>query len=117
MFGSRVLPVKHEDGKTGEVTVKQLKLRDYQVAYKLLDDEIGLTAFICGLKKEEIEKLHPESYETVFAAANELNAGGFFTYADRQAERAAENLKLMPKEIIEKLISSRLSASSRLNAA
>lgn len=112
LFGKKVVEVIFEDSRQGEFTVNQLKLKDYPAAMKLLDDEFGFAAIVCGVNRGLIEALHPESYERVNAAVREVNANGFFTYAARQNERAAENLRNLPPELIEKMISSRLPATS-----
>ena len=112
LFGGRDLPVKFEDGKEAILTVRQLRLRDYQKALLVMDDEIGLTALVCDAKRGVIEALHPDSYEAAFKAVQEVNKEGFFVFAARQAERAAVNLRNLPPELVEKMISSRLSPIS-----
>lgn len=112
LFGFKIIAVKFEDGRDGEFTVRQFKLKEYPQAMRLLDDEFALAALACDVNTGLVAALHPESFEKIHAALQEVNATGFFTYAARQAERNAQNLRSLPPELIEKMISSRLSATS-----
>jgi cell division inhibitor SulA len=87
LFGGRIVPVKLNDGAALDVTVKQLRLGQYEAAFKLIDDEIALTALICGQDKAWADNLQPESYEALFTAAQEVNAKGFFAWSTRRADR------------------------------
>lgn len=87
LFGGRTVPVLQLDGAAAEVTVRQLPLGDYERAFALADDEIALTAFLCGQPKEWAYALAPESYERLQAAAQEVNAKGFFAWVGRRLQR------------------------------
>lgn len=104
LFGQRVLNVTFEDGHTAEMTIKQFKLRQYQQAFPLLDDEIGLVALAAGAARGVIEGLHPKSFELAIAAVKEVNADGFFIWSERQMARGAANMKNLPAELIERVI-------------
>jgi hypothetical protein len=110
LFGQRVLPVKYEDGRDGELTVTQFKLKQYPAAVLALDDELALVALATGGQRGVIEALHPTSFEAAIAAVKEVNADGFFRFAARQMERAAENLKNLPPDMVEKLLQKRLTS-------
>jgi hypothetical protein len=104
LFGSRILPVTFEDGRTAEMTIKQFKLRQYQQAFPLLDDEIGLIALGAGVARGVIEALHPDSFEAAYTALKEVNAQGFFIWSARQMERGAASMKNLPPELLEKMM-------------
>jgi len=95
LFGGRLATVAFLDGRTEEITVRQLPLRDYERAFNILDDELALTALICGKdkawltgsKEDGSDGLQPESYEALRAAAQEVNGNGFFAWSQRRAER------------------------------
>jgi hypothetical protein len=92
LFGGTTLTVTYEDGSAGSIRVRQLRISEYEKALPLMGDEISITAFCCSLettpavpcKKEWGMTLHPQSYELVQAKVQEVNAGGFFTYAARK---------------------------------
>ena len=111
LFGRRILPVKYEDGHAGELEISQLKLRQYQQAFPLLDDEIGLVALCCGKPRGVIEALHPDSYEAAHATMKEVNGRGFFIFAARAMERASQNLRALPPEMLEKIMARGLTSS------
>lgn len=112
LFGSRVLPVKRNDQSDVEITIHQILLKDYPKAIVLMEDEIGLNALACGLTRTAIEELSPVSYNAVHLAVQEVNRDGFFSYAARQAERAKQNLLVLPPGMLEKIISSKLPPAS-----
>lgn len=95
LFGGRPVKVLLLDGTTAEFTVRQLNLGEYQRAMTLIEDEIALTALICGHDKKWADTLAPESYEALFTAAQEVNANGFFAFAARRQKRAADELQTM----------------------
>jgi len=112
LFGQRVLNVTFEDGHTAEMTIKQFKLRQYQQAFPLLDDEIGLVALATGAARGVIEGLHPKSFEAAVAAVKEVNADGFFIWSERQMARGAASMRNLPPELLERVIAqSKRSAS------
>jgi len=92
LFGARPITVKLLDGTELETKVRKLTLGEYQRAFPLFqaDDELGLTALICGEKGESktwLEKIHPDSYEALVATVSEVNQS-FFAYAARKVGRA-----------------------------
>lgn len=87
LFAGRLITVTLLDGTTAEFKVHQLSLAQYERAFALLDDEITLTAFICGHDLKWAENLKPESYEQVYAVAQEVNARGFFVWSQRRKQR------------------------------
>lgn len=97
LFGGRLVAFNFEDGTTGEVKVAQLCLADYEKAYALMHDEkdeIAFTAFCCFEPEPAQRKtrdwaltLHPESYELLQAAVQEVNAKGFFSFAARRRQQ------------------------------
>lgn len=100
LFGGRNLTIIHEDGAAEEIKVRQLHLADYEKGLRLVQDEFGLVAFICGKDKawllaEDGAALKPEAYELLRAAAWEVNEKGFFTFAARKVadqKRAQEEI-------------------------
>jgi hypothetical protein len=100
LAGGKTVTLLIANGPDQNIFVRQLPLRDYDAAFKLLNDEIGLTAF-CALSpadgkpmpKETLFDYSPENYEALFEAAKEVNANGFFLYSARRLRREeAENL-------------------------
>jgi hypothetical protein len=104
LFGSRILKVQFEDGREAELTIRQFKLRQYQAAFPLLDDEIGLVALAAGTARGVVEAMHPKSFEAAYAAVKEINAEGFFIWSARQMERGAAGLRNLPPEMVERII-------------
>jgi hypothetical protein len=123
LFGGRLATVKFNDDRTEEITVRQLKLRDYEAAFKKINDEIDLTAFICGKTKEWLAGKQEDGsdgivafsfegatgigYEELQALCREVNKLGFFVWAKRRADRdqaqMAEQLSIMaqmPPEMV-----------------
>ena len=99
------------------MTIHQLKLRQYQQAFPLLDDELGLVALASGSTRGVIEALHPKSFEAAWRALQEVNADGFFCWSARQMERGAASMKNLPPELLEKVLAQGRSASSRPSPA
>jgi hypothetical protein len=104
LFGQRVLQVVFEDGREAELTIKQFRLREYQAALQLIEDEIGLVTLACGGKRGVVEALHPKSFELAYAALKEVNAEGFFTWSERQLARGAANMRNLPPEMVERML-------------
>jgi len=108
LFGGRNVCVTLLDGTSAEFKVRQVPVAEYERAYALLDDEAALTAFICGHEKKWCDHLTPESYEALYAAAQEVNAKGFFARAARQRDHEREQqaqqnamLSALPAEALE----------------
>jgi hypothetical protein len=116
LFGGQLETALHLDGSTTAVKVRQLCLGDYDRAFRFMDDEIAFTAFCCIDPEIEAAKpkskdwaltLQPESYEVIHAAAESVNAKGFFVYADRrrvseqqQQERLFMAMAALPPEAL-----------------
>lgn len=90
LFGGKKVLAQLIDGTAAEITVRQLPLGEYEKAFALFEDEIALVALICGQPKVWAEMLQPESYEALQAAAQEVNARGFFAWSARRQKRAEE---------------------------
>jgi len=86
LMGGRLVKVTLLDGTEIEVKVRQLPLGEYDRAFPLSEDEIALVAFICEQPKSWADILTPESYELLFATAQEVNAKGFFAFCRRRIE-------------------------------
>lgn len=106
LFGGRSVSVIKADGTTETLTVRQLPLRDYEAAFKLSDDEQCLVALICGKDKSWLygatpeAAITPESYEELLAAAQEVNAKGFFAYAERRQTTMAKRLNSLGADVV-----------------
>lgn len=98
--GGKTMTAKFIEGNEKEVTVKQITVGDYKKCFPMVDDEIELTGFVCGLMPPEMNLLTPESYEQLWAAVREVNEKGFFTYATRQLDRAQKQMEAMPPEML-----------------
>jgi len=110
LFGSRILPVVFEDGRKADLVVSQFRVKQYQQAFPLLDDEIGLVALAAKCTRAEVEALHPESFEEAVKALKEVNEKGFFIWSARQMERGAAGMRNLPPELVEKVIARSQSA-------
>lgn len=83
----RTVPVRLLDGTTAEFKARLLTIDQWPEAAKHLNDEIALTAFIFGRKRDWLAKIHPADYKLLHAAATEVNAEGFFDFAGRERKR------------------------------
>lgn len=106
MFGGRVVKVVFEDNNTEEVKVRQLPLRDYDRAFAVIDDEIALTAHICGKSKDWALSLQPESYEALQEKAREVNGRGFFGWSERKSRELTKFVAGMGPEIAQAAMAS-----------
>jgi hypothetical protein len=84
LMKGRSVSVVLSDGATESVNVRQLPLGEYRKAMLVSDDEFKLVTFICGKHDSWIDKVNPESYETLRAVVQEVNEKGFFVYKARQ---------------------------------
>lgn len=101
--GHGVAAIK-EDGTSVEVKVRMLRLREYAHAMALLDREMELVAYVCGITAVQLQELAPESYEALVVKVREVNKDGFFSYSARQVERANESLRMLPQEVWERVL-------------
>lgn len=90
LLGGRPVKVNLLDGTEAEFKVRQLPLNEYEKGFAIADDEIALTALICGHPKEWAYNLQPESYEALYQAAKEVNERGFFASYRRHTEAALQ---------------------------
>ncbi len=105
LFGGRKVNIPLLDGNTVEWTVRQFRLKEYNACFALVDDEIALVAKACDKTRAELtDILAPETYEELFKIMKEVNHTGFFPYAERLKIKGAENLRLMPEEMLERLM-------------
>lgn len=109
-----MVAVTFNDGTAADVKVRQLPLAEYEKAFGLFNDEMGLTALIANQPKawliggpgsdvpglesgatqdsrlqtrDSQSGVTPESYEALRAAAEEVNQAGFFAWSARRSER------------------------------
>lgn len=107
LFGAKIT-VQHEDGGSEQLDLRPLPLRSYAAAVAALDDELTLVGILVGRDRAWVESLTPESYETLYAALERLNAKGFFAWSARQRarqedaqRRTLEALAALPPEAVE----------------
>lgn len=121
LFAGRAITLKLLDGSSVETRVRQLSLKEYERAFTLLDDEIALTAFMCGdgHTKDFADNIAPESYEALYAVAQEVNAKGFFVWSERRVKKAQaeheRNLAMMEKlspDVVKMAMDAGLAAST-----
>jgi hypothetical protein len=101
LFGGRKAPVQFNDGRTEEITIRQLALRDYEKAFAVLDDEMALTALICGREKAWLlgskedgsDGITTDCYEALQVHIQEVNAKGFFVWSRRRAAKARQQMQ------------------------
>ena len=99
----KTVAVTFENGQTEDMPVHEIKLREYPVALKQVDDEFALVGLACRRAKTVIQDLTPASYEAVMAAVWQVNEHGFFSYARRQEKLGAERLSRMGPQAVEAL--------------
>jgi hypothetical protein len=116
LFGGRLIIVTHEDGGSEEVKVSQLRLADYDRAFLLIEDELGLTAVMCGKDKAWINTLQPESYDELQAVAREVNARGFFSFAERRQARLFNAMANFKPEALMEMMDRAKSTSPTLSS-
>ena len=104
LLGFHLLSVTLEDGTPAELKIRQIRVREYPVAFKHLDDEPALVGFACNQTKQQIENLSPESFEQALKKVKEVNEKGFFTYAGRKLAVMAETLRNATPEMLDKFI-------------
>jgi hypothetical protein len=113
LFGGKELSVAFSDTRQDTLKVRQFKVKEYQTAFRLIDDEIGLVALACDRPRAIIEELVPQSYEAVHQAMQEVNANGFFIFAGRAMKRASENLAALPPEALERVLNKQSGSPKR----
>ncbi len=134
LLGGRSQSVCLEDGTILQVKVRQLRLDEYERAYPLLTDEFAFTAFCCSpgsvgpapsialvpYTRDWIMTLDPESYEALQLAAREVNAKGFFFYAQRrqavdqaEADRQYQQFAELPPDIRKEFVETGLGMKER----
>ncbi len=89
-----------EDGKTDTVRVHQLRLSQYEAAFAKFDNEFELLGLVCGHDAKWAMTLMPESYEDLLKAAQEVNAKGFFVYAERRHGLLTRRLNSLSPQIL-----------------
>jgi hypothetical protein len=104
LLGGRDVNVTNIKGETEAVKVHQLPIRKYEAGFLKVDDEIGLIAFICDKPKDWALDLQPESFEAVRQAAQEVNAKGFFAYAERKYQKSIQRLNSLSPEILKETL-------------
>jgi hypothetical protein len=103
MIIPKTVSVAFEGGRTEEMAVHEIKLKDYATAMKVVTDEFALVGLACGRPRTVITELTPASYELVQSAVWEANEKGFFAYAQRQGKLGADLLSRMTPEAVQAL--------------
>lgn len=111
LTGKLTLSLTKEDGSTITAEVSQIKLRDYERAFLLTDDEFAITAIASGLTKSQVLDLIPKDYEQLCSAVKEVNKDGFFAYSARRFAQVMDKMSRVSPEVI-KLAAERPSTTS-----
>lgn len=86
VFGRKVI-VQFDDGTHQEMTMRQVRMGDYDHALALVQDEIALVAYCLGKSREwvtdEGHAITPESFEELSTAVLEMNPA-FFAFCARK---------------------------------
>ena len=82
------------------VRVNQLKLSQYEAAFAQLDNEFNLVSLACARPQGWAQTLTPESYEAVYALVQEVNAKGFFVYAERRQATLVRRLNSVTPQLL-----------------
>ncbi len=114
LFGGRILAVQIDEtpSRFEEIKIVQLKLAQYEAAFMKFDSEFDLIAIMCGKDVKWVQSLTPESYEALYAAAQEVNARGFFVYADRRQATLIKKLNSITPEILKAAANGAATSSS-----
>lgn len=107
LFGGAQIKVVFADSREDDFKVRQFKVKEYQAAFRLIDDEIALVALACDKPRQVIEELTPESYELAHAKMREVNLAGFFEFAARTMKQNAANLAALPPATLEKVLANK----------
>jgi hypothetical protein len=94
LFGEPI-EVRTESGVVENVTLRQLRVREYPLARRRLDNEPSLIDLACQKPDGWSETLTPESYDALATRLPEVNAL-FFASCARQART---QLSLLPDEL------------------
>lgn len=86
VLGGVDIEVGHLDGTTEKVKVRQLPVKDYKSALKVLAHEVQFIALVVDRNPVWVEDLHPRSFTRLAEAAEEQNAD-FFAWSARQTRR------------------------------
>lgn len=97
--GGATLTVLLENETMQELHIRQLRVRDYDDAFPVYDNEIRLLALACDKPEDFIKELTPESFDSAVAHLNEINKG-FFGYAQRQMDKLTKRLNGMAPHVI-----------------
>jgi hypothetical protein len=101
LFSGRTVVVLFEDGTQSPVKVNQLRLAQYEQAFTVMDNEFELLGLICGHNGAWAKTLQPESYEALLVTAQEVNAKGFFSYAERQHGALTRRLNKLSPQLLQ----------------
>jgi hypothetical protein len=114
VFG-RVVTVQFDDSTEQQMTLRAIRLADYDQALVLVQDEISLVAYCLGKSREfvtdEGHAITPECFEELSEAVQDMNKA-FFAYC---ARKIRAQMKLLG--VAEKAPSSPLPTSSGTSAS
>jgi hypothetical protein len=117
LTGGRNLTVTLEGGKTCEVFVRQLPVKDYPAAQTKRADEMAFMSFVCQQSPQWPAMLTPESYDDVQQAVTEANPR-FFGWLQRQTEAAWSTLPAeVRRQAAESLFANLLPTTPRSTAS
>ena len=103
LFAGRTLVIPFEDGQTRDITVRQIRLGEYQKLLPLVEDEIALVRAVCDLgapasgtaSSQPLSDPTPAGHELLFAAVQEVNEKGFFAFAARRMAAGQREIRRM----------------------
>ncbi len=112
LFAGRTVVAIFEDGTVSPVKVTQLRLSQYEKAFQQFDNEFALLGLICGHDSAWAQTLTPASYEDILVIAAEVNAKGFFSYAERRHGQLTKRLNSLSPQILNAATQAGISSGS-----
>lgn len=103
-LGGRNLEIVYVDGRKDTYFIKQFPVKEWKHLLPKINDEFALIAAAAGKPVGVIESLSPVSYHAAYAAVKEVNAEGFFVFADRMAANGARELALLPPDMLKDIL-------------
>lgn len=93
LLGVGAATVRHADGRTEAVTLRQLPVRQLPDLLAALDDEARMLELFTGKPAAWVDALPPAEFERLLAEGERLNADFFGRWLARRLDRQE---KLMP---------------------
>lgn len=88
------------DGTTATVKVRQIRLKEYEAAARIADQEFRLVELVCDQPAGWVETVSPESYELLATEMRRLNPS-FFAW---QGRKRADLYRNLPPAVLDRAV-------------